>query len=73
MSVSLELYPIENKRLEEIDTDSSIKLNTDNLLNIKDDTNSVLWEENILPFLFIKDCSELKDKEKTLSYLWIFA
>ena len=29
-------------------------LNFDNILNIKDDTNSVLWEENITSFLLIK-------------------
>ena len=29
-------------------------LNLDNILNIKDDTNSVLWEENITSFLLIK-------------------
>ena len=71
MSVSLELYATGKKSLEEIDIDSSY-LTTDNILNIKGDTNSLLWEENITSFLFIKDYFKFTNNRKTLSYLWIF-
>ena len=39
-------------------------LNLGNILNIKDDTNSVLWEENITSFLFIKGYSKFTNKRR---------
>ena len=71
MSVSLELYATGNKGLEEIDIDSS-SLRTENILNVKGDTNSVLWEENITSFLFIKDYSKFTSNRRrcpTYGYL----
>ena len=39
-------------------------LNLDNILNIKDDTNSVLWEENITFFLLIKGNSKFTNNRR---------
>ena len=47
-------------------------LNLDNILNIKDDTNSVLWEENITPLLLIKGDSKFTNNRRycpTYGYL----
>ena len=47
-------------------------LNLGYILNIKDDTNSVLWEENITSFLFIKGYSKFTNNRRhcpTYGYL----
>ena len=58
-----------NKSLEEIDIDSS-ELKTDNILNIKGDTNSVLWEENITSFLLTKDYLQITEDVVLPMDLW---
>ena len=48
------------------------KLKADNILNIKDDTNLVFWEENMTSFLFIKDYSKFTNNGRrcpTYGYL----
>ena len=49
--------------------------NIDNILNIKNDTNSVLWEEYITSFLFINGYSKFKNNRRhcpTYGYLVVY-
>ena len=69
MSVSLDLCATGNNIWKK---STLTALNLDNILNIKDDTNSVLWEENMTSFLPKKGDSEFTNNRRycpTYGYL----